>query len=121
MRFLLDENIPLRSLKTLRLHGHDVLAAADESPGASDETVVMAAVAEERVIVTFDRDFGTLLFRESGPRPVGVVYFRLVPRTPQEPAEILLEVLAENLVKLEGNFTVVTRNRIRQRPLPGKK
>jgi predicted nuclease of predicted toxin-antitoxin system len=117
MKFLADENFPLPSVKRLDVQGHDVAAVILDSPGAADEQVLARAVDEGRIILTFDRDFGRLLFRSRLPPPIGIVYFRFHPTSPKEPAELLLLLLAGGLVSLEGQLTVVDGRQVRQRPL----
>ncbi len=52
------------------------------------------------------------------PSPRGVIYLRFRPHTPEEPASILLNLLQIEGLQFEERFTVVDRDRIRQRPLP---
>ncbi len=118
MRFLADERFPLPSIRTLPAAGHDVAAVASESPGIPDELVLERAVREDRVLITFDRDYGRLLYRQDAPIPMGVVYFRIVPLSLEEPAEYLLALLERSKLTLLGALTVVERERTRQRPLP---
>ena len=118
MRFLADEHFPLPSVRILSAVGHDVAAIALESPGIPDEHVLERAVREERVLPTFDRDYGCLLYRQGAPIPKGVVYFRFVPSSLQEPAEYLLALLEQPEFLLFGKLLVVERGRVRQRPLP---
>jgi predicted nuclease of predicted toxin-antitoxin system len=61
VRFLADENFPMPSIQMLSAAGHDAAAIALESPGAPDETVLERAFREERILLTFDRDYGGLL------------------------------------------------------------
>ena len=72
---------------------------------------------EERVILTFDRDYGELIYRLRLRSPRGVIYLRFRPHTPEEPASILLNLLQTEGLQFEERFTVVERDRIRQRPL----
>ena len=118
MRLVPDENWPLPSIRRLRQSGHDVLAILEEARGAHDSCILSLSTREDRVLLTFDRDFGELVFRQGQPAPAGVVYFRLDPVTPEEPADLLLTILAGGMVILSGKFTVVDRRHIRQRPLP---
>lgn len=121
MDFLANENFPLEAVFRLRNVGHDVPAIIQDSPGASDEEILEQASRENRIILTFDSDYGRLLYEEpSGrtPVPSGVVYFRFDPSPPEEPAERLLDLLEEAGVSIAGSFTVVERDRIRRRPLP---
>ena len=117
MRFLADEDFPLASVKQLRSAGHDVVTVTTDSPGISDRQVLMRAVREDRIILTFDRDFGELLFRSRVPAPTGVVYFRLKPASPVEPAEYLMRLLALPEMSLYHQFTTVDARHVRQRPL----
>ncbi len=76
------------------------------------------AVREGRFILTFDRDYGELVFARRQVPPVGIFYFRFRPRTPEEPAQRLLAVLASPELRFDGQFTVVERDDLRQRQLP---
>ncbi len=118
MRFLADENFPLPSVRRLREEGHDVAAIAAEEPGLPDEQVLSRAFGEDRIILTFDRDYGRLLYEVGLPSPTGVVYFRFVPSSLEEPAEYLLGLLRRTDFSVSGKLTVAERDRVRQRPLP---
>lgn len=117
MKFLANENIPLTSVETLRGGGSDVLAIAETSPGLADRDVLRTAVEESRIILTFDRDYGELIFRRELPRPPGVVLFRFTPESPGEPAELMKEILGDDEIGLIGMFTVAEKTAVRQRPI----
>jgi len=118
MQFLANENVPLASIRRLRAAGHDVASIIEDSPGAKDEAVLSQSCAERRIILTFDRDYGELIYRRRLRTPAGVAYFRFAPTTPEEPAERFIELLKVGHITLEGQFTVIGRGWIRQRPLP---
>lgn len=118
IRLLADENFPLRSVHRLREAGHDIVAIIERSPGAKDREVLAWAAREERTVLTFDRDYGRLIYRDKLAAPAGVVYFRFIPADPGEPANHLAKLLGMSGLTLEGKFTVVERGRVRQRPLP---
>ena len=117
MRLLADENIPLASIQALRAGGHDVLAASEMMAGAPDREVLERAGAEGRAMVTFDRDFGALAFQRGVSVPAGILLLRFVPVTPEEPAAVLLDLLGQSGLTFSGKFTVVDRERVRQRSL----
>lgn len=117
MDFLANENFPVVSIRLLRNAGHNVASVIEETPGAKDEAVLKRAHNESRVVLTFDRDYGELIYRHNLLAPAGIVYFRFDPSTPEEPAEILLNALKMVRVSILGKFTVIERERIRQRPL----
>jgi predicted nuclease of predicted toxin-antitoxin system len=118
MRFLADENVPAASVRRLRAEGHDVASASEDAPGARDADVLARAAAEGRVVLTFDRDYGELLYRRAAPAPPGVVYLRFRPAHPEEPAERVLALLAAGAVAREGHRTVLAHGHVRQRALP---
>ena len=62
MRFLANENFPLTSVRLLRQAGHDVVSITEETPGVADDHILARAVIEDRIILTFDRDYGELIF-----------------------------------------------------------
>ena len=70
------------------------------------------------MILTFDRDYGELIYRLRLRSPRGVIYLRFRPHTPEEPGSILLNLLQIEGLQFEERFTVVERDQIRQRPLP---
>ena len=116
MKFLANENFPLAGISLLREAGYDVAAVIEETPGAKDDDILARANREKRVIVTFDRDYGELIYKRNMPSPAGVVYFRFHPSTPTKPADYLLALLS-NGIQFEQRFTVVERDGLRQRPL----
>ncbi len=119
MRFIADENFPLPSIRVLSAAGHDIVAVALESPGAPDEAVLDRAFREGRILLTFDRDYGGLLYLRGSQPPEGIVYFRFAPSSPEEPAEYLLTLLEQLGPSLPGMLTVAEHGHVRQRPLPG--
>lgn len=116
--FLANEHFPAASVRLLRRDGHDVAFVAEGPVGASDAENLARAVREQRIILTYDRHYGELIFQQGLPAPPGVVYFRLTQPTADEPATVLRDLLADPSSPLEGYFVTVGRNRIRRRPLP---
>ena len=116
MRLLLNENVPLASAMVLREKGYDVLTITEHSPGITDQAVLCLAKEEERIVVTFDRDYGELIFRQGLPVPAGVLYLRFRPSSPVDPAKYIEQLRANGIV-LEAYFTTGDRDQVRQRPL----
>lgn len=116
MKWLADENFPFTSFEFLRLQGLDIKHVGIDWPSVMDVNVIKLAADQNRIILTFDSDFGTLIFKD-GYSPIGVVYFRLVGHLPIEPANILLELITSDYA-FEGFLTVVSSNGIRQRVIP---
>ena len=118
MQFLANENFPLKSVYLLREVGHNVASITEDSPGIKDQEVLQRAVNEQRIILTFDRDYGELIYKKRLPIPAGVVYFRFEPVIPEEPARYLLTLLTADQLHWKGKFTIIERGRVRQKPLP---
>jgi predicted nuclease of predicted toxin-antitoxin system len=115
-RFLADENVPADAVDGLRAAGHDVLWIATGFSGLADLAVLTKAAEDERVLLTFDNDFGELVFR--GRRPAcGVVLFRTGPAPVGVLASLVLTVIAGG-DEWVGYFSVVKGNRLRRVPLP---
>ena len=117
MRFSANENFPGAAVAALRQAGHDVFWVRTEMGGATDEEVLSHAVAEVRVLLTFDKDFGDLVFQTGLPATSGIILFRIPTRSPDVAAERVVNVV-NSRDDWVGNFTVVTSDRIRIRPLP---
>ena len=117
MRFLADENFPRPALLALRNAGWDVLSVAETFPGAPDEEVAALCEEQQRILLTFDKDFGELVFHRGLPAGSGVVLFRIPPDSPERTAVVAL-TLVQSQPDLAGLFCVVTRDRIRIRVRP---
>jgi predicted nuclease of predicted toxin-antitoxin system len=117
MRILANENFPGDAVAALREQGHDVAWVRTDAPGSSDRNVLARAQAEDRLIITFDKDFGELAFRRGLPSSSGIILFRIAPRSPE--VVVRFAVLAlEARTNWGGHFSVVEENRIRMTPLP---
>src|SRR4051794_7867780 len=95
MRFLLDESADGRLAPVLRELGHDVSVISIDHPHAlPDRDVLAIAVAEQRILIAADKDFGELVFREH-LHHAGVILFRLQLLSLEHKRERLLAALAE--------------------------
>lgn len=117
MKFLADENFPRLAIQVLRNAGFDVRWIGDTHSGASDPEVLRLASADERILLTFDKDFGELAFKAGLPAGCGILLFRITPQDPVEIAPIVLATLAAQS-DWAGLFGVVTRRNVRVRALP---
>jgi predicted nuclease of predicted toxin-antitoxin system len=117
MTFLADENFPRPAVEALRQAGLDVHWIAEANPGASDDEVLALCVSTGRVLLTFDKDFGELAYRRGQSAPGGIVLFRVTPQSPDDIAGMALSAM-QSQQSWTGHFSVITRQRIRMRPLP---
>lgn len=117
MRLLANENFPLDAVEALRADGHDVLWIREDARGSSDEQILHRAQQEERILITFDKDFGELAFRSRLPAISGVILFRISTPTSNYIAQVAVQAIASR-TDWAGHFSVVEDNRIRMTPLP---
>lgn len=116
-RLLANENVPGETVAAARQAGHDIAWIAERSPGADDDAVLATARAESRVLVTFDKDFGDLVFRQGKNASCGVILLRPRLDDPVYVSQFTLSVLAQP-VDWEGQFSVAREGRLRVMPLP---
>jgi predicted nuclease of predicted toxin-antitoxin system len=117
MRILANENFPLDAVVSLRTDGHDVWWVRTEAPGISDVEVLDLARRDNRLIVTFDKDFGEPAFHAHLPLASGIILFRLRAASAAQIAKFVSSVLMSRDDWL-GSFAVIDNFRIRIRPLP---
>jgi predicted nuclease of predicted toxin-antitoxin system len=116
MKFLADENFPRPAVQALRKHGFEVAWATEESPGSADEDVLASCANRKLTLLTLDKDFGELVFRSGLPADCGVILFRVDAESPEQFAKVALAGL-QSRGDWNGFFSVITRDRIRMRPL----
>jgi predicted nuclease of predicted toxin-antitoxin system len=102
-------------MKFLANKGFDVRYIGDDFPGITDRQVLSIAVKERRTILTFDRDYGELLFRYSLKPERGIIYLRLDEYSPEEPGVIIERLTLTQEFSPDHKLTVIDRNGIRQR------
>ena len=84
MRFLANENFPGAAVTALDAAGHDVVWVRTAAPGMTDPAVLAWAAREERIFLTFDKDFGELARGSTLPRTCGVILLRMPMAKPGE-------------------------------------
>ena len=115
MKLLANENFPYKSIQYLKEKGYDVVSIGMDNPGITDAEIMTIAINEERTIMTFDRDYGELIFRYNYKPQKGVIYLRLDEFKPQEPGMIIEDIITNKEIDFTRALTVVDKNGIRQR------
>lgn len=119
LKLLANENLPRQLVAALRARGHDVRWVLEERRGIADPVVLREALAEGRVLLTGDKDFGDLVFREGRDASCGVILMRVHGTVSQaQLVAIVLPALESHEAQWRGHFAVITRKRVRIRPLP---
>jgi predicted nuclease of predicted toxin-antitoxin system len=119
MRFLSDVGVSRSTAATLRQLGHEVLHLREDGlHRLADDQILELARREERIVLTFDLDFGDLLAAGGDSLP-SVIIFRLHDQTPSSVTPKLLILLAEREQELiAGAIVIVEDRRYRLRRLP---
>lgn len=119
MRFLADMGVDQRIVQWLRMLGYDAVHLSEEGlHRLPDSDVFAKAIAEKRIVLTFDLDFGEIL-AHAGAAVVSVVLFRLNNTRTDFVQQRLAAVLASDAPALQqGAIIVVEDGRHRVRDLP---
>jgi predicted nuclease of predicted toxin-antitoxin system len=116
VRWLIDECVDADLAALLHRYGHDVVYMSDVAPRAADTEVMNRADRENRLLLTADKDFGDLVFRQARPVP-GIVLLRIESSRRLRKAPRLLAAIDRFGDTLFGRYTVIEDARFRSRPL----
>lgn len=114
MNLLADEGVDRAVVERLRREGHDVLYMAELSPSLPDEDVLQQANERGALLVTADKDFGELVFRQRRVHS-GVVLLRLAGVSNVTKAAIVAEVCRDRASELSLAFSVISPGQVRIR------
>jgi predicted nuclease of predicted toxin-antitoxin system len=114
MIFFADESIDRQIIERLRKDGHQVLDITELDPGISDDKVLSMANESNAILLTADRDFGDLVFRQRRLAN-GIVLIRLAGLSSTKKAELTSSMLDKHAIEIQGAFSVLTPASIRIR------
>lgn len=112
--FVADENTDKHIVQRLKQSGYRVTYVAESNPGIPDEEVLELTNKAGSILMTSDKDFGELVFRQRRVT-AGVVLVRVHAKRPQEKAEIVIKAIEEHAEDLQDAFTVITETGVRIR------
>lgn len=114
MKFLADEGVDKQIVDRLRQDGHTVRYVAEMEPGISDDEVLTIANQENAILLTADKDFGELIFRQ-GRISVGVILLRLAGLSQESKGDAVVSVIKDHADELQQAFAVITPGMVRIR------
>jgi predicted nuclease of predicted toxin-antitoxin system len=120
LRFLVDNALSPVVADELQRAGHEALHVRDVGMQAStDGEIFELARSDDRVLVSADTDFGTLLALRKPAKPSLIIFRRTSGRRPEAQARLLLDCLPDIRESLDlGSVVVIEETRLRIRRLP---
>ncbi|MEW6572158.1 MAG: DUF5615 family PIN-like protein [Bacillota bacterium] len=119
MIFLADESVDQQIIDRLRAHGYTVISVAEMEPGISDAAVLELANGHNAALITADKDFGEIVFRQRRVSK-GVILLRLAGLSQEKKAALVAQAIETHLKELEGSFGVITPGSLRIRKMRAK-
>ena len=105
MKFITDENLGVRVPNYLKNLGFDIVSVIEIAKGKPDVNILAIANKQNRILITLDKDFGELVFKEKMIHS-GVMLLRLNDETGENKKRVLIKEL-KSKKNFEGKFTVV--------------
>ncbi len=114
LKFLVDVGVGRKVEKWLLSHGYDIKCARNVDPRMLDKEILKIAVAEKRMVITMDKDFGELVYNSGLPH-AGVLLLRLEDAKSNEKVKIVEKILEKYSDKLLNRFCVFKDGKLRIR------
>lgn len=111
-KFIVDECTGPAVAKWVSSQGYETISIYDSFRGKSDIDILAMATNSGFVIITNDKDFGEMIFKEKLNHN-GIILLRLNNERAGNKIEVLKKLFSRSSLELSGNFTVVTENTIR--------
>jgi predicted nuclease of predicted toxin-antitoxin system len=112
VRFLVDECAGPALARWLNRHGHIVFSVYDQARGMPDSAIIQKAYVENWILVTADKDFGAIIYRDEYMHH-GVVLLRLDNEMASAKIAVMQKLLMQYGDDLSDRYVVVTEKRIR--------
>jgi predicted nuclease of predicted toxin-antitoxin system len=114
MKFIADECVDWQIIEYLRKICYEILYVLEIEPGISDEKVLDIANKESAILITSDKDFGEMVFRQNRINS-GIILIRLTGLQPDVKATITATAIKAHREKIKNNFMVITSETVRIR------
>jgi predicted nuclease of predicted toxin-antitoxin system len=114
LKLIADEGVDRQIVDRLRRDGFEITYIAELDPGIGDELVLELASKTGALLVTSDKDFGELIFRQQRASE-GVLLIRLAGLLPESKADLVGAALREHGAEMPGSFSVISQASLRIR------
>lgn len=104
MRLLADENVDGPVVARLRADGHEVAWIVEEAPGQVDDAILARAYKEGVILITSDKDFGVLVYRQRLPHS-GVLLLRIAGLEEASKCELVSQVIRVRVSEVRISLT----------------
>lgn len=118
IKFLIDESVEYRVVIYLRSQGFDVASISEENPSILDSEVLGKAFTQDRILITNDKGFSRLIFKEK-QKSRGVILIRLPDFITEEKIFRLAQVIKSKNRNLSKVFTTIAEKQFRSKSLLG--
>lgn len=118
MKFVADESVDYALVLQLRRLGHEIFSVSELSPSIPDEQVLKLANKHKAILITADKDFGELVFRQK-LAATGVVLVRVFGLPEKFKLSIVIHAISQSIKKMPRHFTVINPGQVRIRPQLG--
>lgn len=109
MKFLIDENLSKKLARFLNQLGYPTLRVKIINPGIDDYQVLELALSEDLILITADRDFGELVFKEKLSHS-GLIFLRLEDETPDNTIRAVQKLIPQ-FDEIKNRFVVVSEKK----------
>ncbi len=116
MNILADESVDKQIVDVLRDNGFYIEYIAEMDPGISDKKVLQIAKEKDMVLLTADKDFGELVYRQKLSIP-SFILLRLSGSKSDQKAKIVSNAINRHSSDIKYSFVVITSKSIRIRKL----
>lgn len=113
MKFIADENIPIKVIEKLRRKNVEIKSIIEIEKGITDEEIVKISMREKAIIITFDKDFGRISFTES-EKPFGVIVLRILPKSVDYIYHYLKWLIIESKITFENKLIVAREKSVKE-------
>lgn len=112
MKFLADANIESKVVQFLRNSGYDVKWVLEDNPFLSDEDILEISYKEKRILITNDKDFGELVYKDYR-NTFSLILLRVEQNDVMVKIKIVENLITKHKDKIENKFIVANKNKIR--------